>query len=402
MRIDAHVHYTPPELARDLAALEQQEPYWGLLLNSTPGTASLQGWATAERMIEDMDRAGIDRVVLQGEYRQSHDACVARNTQALELTRRWPDRIIAFAMIQPLAGARALAELQRCLDGGMRGVGELGPYAQGFRMDDPAFLRLAEACITHDIPINLHANEEIGHQYLGKAPTPLRHFYELAARYPELKLILAHWGGGLLFYEIMPEVRRVLRNVWYDTAASPLLFPTATIFRQALGAVDPHKLLFGSDYPLLVYPRSQREPDLRPFIAEIEALELAPEHLSGIMGGNAAALLGLELAREPLAAIMGGNAAALQGLEPAMPVQETRLRLASAPEPGRPVTRLSSVAAVAHAWPATQAIFDRYGIPYRDQPVPVWEPIVQAAAAHGLEPSRQQRLVDELNEAISA
>ncbi|MBN1966649.1 MAG: amidohydrolase family protein, partial [Anaerolineae bacterium] len=167
MLIDAHVHYTPPSLAADLDAFVQEEPFWGLMLAPDAAGESMQGWATAERMIADMDAAGIDIVVLMGEYRRTHAGCVARNDLALQIIRRWPERVIAFAMIQPLAGQAALDELARCLDGGMRGVGELGPYGQGYRLDDPDFLRLAEACIRHDIPLNLHANEELGHWYPG-------------------------------------------------------------------------------------------------------------------------------------------------------------------------------------------------------------------------------------------
>ena len=143
-----------------------------------------------------MDAAGVDKVVLMGEYRRSHEACVARNDQAIEIARRWPDRVIPFAVVQPKAGRPALDEVARCVDAGMRGVGELGPYGQGYRLDDPDFLQLAEACIRHNIPLNLHTNEEVGRYYPGKATTPLAHYYELAVRYPELKLILAHWGGG--------------------------------------------------------------------------------------------------------------------------------------------------------------------------------------------------------------
>jgi len=176
MRIDAHVHYTPPDLVKDLAAFSRQEPFWGLLLAPSADGKSVQGWATAERMLADMDQAGIDRVVLMGEYRQRHEGCVARNDAALRIIRRWPDRVSAFAILQPKAGPQALDELKRCLDGGMCGVGELGPYGQGYRLDDPDFLRLAEACIDAKIPLNLHVNEEIGHFYPGKAATPLLHF----------------------------------------------------------------------------------------------------------------------------------------------------------------------------------------------------------------------------------
>jgi uncharacterized protein len=394
MIIDAHVHYTPPQSPAELEAFAAAEPYWGLMLAPRPGAPSVQGWATPERMIDDMDAAGIDKVVLVGEYRRRHEGCVARNDAALAITLRWPDRVIAFAMIQPLAGQAALDELARCLDGGMAGVGELGPYGQGYRLDEPAFLRLVEACIDAGIPINLHTNEEVGHYYPGKAATPVRDYYRLACRYPELRLILAHWGAGLLFYELMPEVRRSLANVWYDTAASPLLYPTARIFNAALACVDHRKLLYASDYPLLVYPRRQTEPDFRPFLAEIDRLDLEPEVRADIMGGNMARLLGLR----PLGATLHlstGDAPSLS--DPTRrPAQDAPVAQGAHPPPVDPTMATSAVAA---AWPQTQVVFARHGIPWQDSPVPFWEPVCQAAAARGYDRDAQRRLIDELNEA---
>jgi uncharacterized protein len=380
IRIDAHIHYTPPALASDLARFVEQEPYWGLLLS---GERSIQGWADAERMVADMDQAGLDRVLIQGEYRQKHETCVSRNNQALELVRRWPERVMAFAIIQPKAGQQALDELHRCIDEGLCGLGELNPYAQGYKLDDPDFLRIAEFCADHNLPLNLHVNEEIGPHYLGKSSTPLRHYYELARRYPELKLILAHWGGGLFFYEIMPRVRQELKNVWYDTAASPLLYPTAQVFKLALQALDHRKILYGSDYPLRLYPRRQAEPDFVPFIAEIDSLGLAEEVYDDIMGGNAARLLGL---RE---------------LEKTSSSEVSSPKVPKISEPASPaLTGFMAVPLVAATWPATQAVFEAYGIPWQDTPVPAWEPILQAAAAHGWGPHDQQRLLEALQEAM--
>jgi predicted TIM-barrel fold metal-dependent hydrolase len=378
MRIDFHAHFTPPLTPAEMDDLCRNEPYWGLLLHPPDGARSIQGWATAERMLQDMDAAGIERVVLQGEYRRTHEACVARNNQVLELTRRWPDRLAAFAMLQPAAG-QALDELQRCLDAGMRGVGELNPYAQGHSMDHPGFRRLAEACIEHDVPLCLHVSEEIGRYYLGKSTTPLRHYYELARRYPELKLILAHWGGGLFFYELMPKVRRDLRNVWYDTAASPLLYRTSSIFEVALRCVDHRKLLFGSDYPLLLYPSRQSEPDFRPFLAQVQAVDMPPAVRRDLMGDNSARLL---------------------GLLPDLRSSEEGRELPQLEEPGAPIGGFMAVTMVAHHWPQTRDVFEKHHIPWQDSPVPCWEPIVQAAAARGYGPADQQRLLEELNEAI--
>ena len=395
MRIDAHAHYTPPSMVKDLARFAEQEPYWGLLITPDSVNHTEQGWATPERMIEDMDRAGIDRVVLLGESQQNHDNCFARNNQGLDIVRRWPDRVIAFAVVQPRAGKKALDELKRCLDGGMQGVGELGAYSQGFALDHPDFLRLAEACIEHGVPLNLHVSEEIGHFYLGKSTTPLRHYHRLAQRYPELKLILSHWGGGLFLYEIMPEVRQDLKNVWYDMAASPLLFPTEEIFKVALQCVDHRKLLFGTDYPLLIYPDRQSEPDLRPFLGEIDGLGLEPEVYADIMGRNAARLLGLM----PVEERPEDSTIAITESEPDLPGQE----LTELPDKeGKNISRFMAVSEVADTWPETRKVFDRYGIPWRDSPVPSWEPIVQAAAVRGCGPTAQQRLVDELNAAVGS
>lgn len=387
MIIDAHVHYTPPALRDNLDAFFAEEPFWSLLFAPGPDGRSLQGWATPERMIEDMDAAGVDKVVLMGEYRRSHEACAARNDQAIEIARRWPDRVIPFAVLQPKAGRVSLDELARCVDAGMQGVGELGPYGQGHRLDDPDFLRLVEACIRHDIPLNLHTNEEVGHYYPGKATTPLVHYYELAVRYPELKLILAHWGGGLLFYELMPVVRRALLNVWYDTAASPLIFPTSRIFNAALACVGAQKLLFASDYPLRLYPARQEEQDMRPFLREIDGLGWDETTRNAIMGGNAAALLGLS-ASVGASSALAGSARQLDN-PPGVDGQD-----------GRPVQADQSVSVVAHAFPKTQAVFDAHDIPWRDEPVPYWEPIRQAAAARGYGPDRLQHLLDEINEGV--
>jgi len=199
----------------------------------------------------------------------------------------------------------------------------------------------------------------------------------------------------MFFYEIMPQVRRDLGNVWYDTAASPLLYPTLDIFRTALGCVDHRKILYGSDYPLLLYPRQQQQPDFRPFLEQIEGLDIDPQVRADIVGGNAARLLGLPVdedgATEPEAR-QGQAPARTEGLSPVTGDVPDELEVG--------ISGFMAVSMVADNWPQTRPIFERYRIPWRDSPVPFWEPVVQAAAAQGWGPEDRRRLLDELNEAI--
>ena len=60
-----------------------------------------------------------------------------------------------------------------------------------------------------------------------------------------------------------------------------------------------------------------------------------------------------------------------------------------------------AISAVADKWPATRAVFDKYGLPWHDSPVAYWEPITQAAAAHGWTPTQQQQLLAELQAVIA-
>jgi predicted TIM-barrel fold metal-dependent hydrolase len=96
-------------------------------------------------------------------------------------------------------------------------------------------------------------------------------------------VILAHWGGGFFFYELMPEVARITRNVYYDTAASPFLY-RPRVYSTALHIVGPDRILWGSDFPLL--PPSR-------YFREIAAAGIPARARAKIQGENARRILGL-------------------------------------------------------------------------------------------------------------
>jgi hypothetical protein len=242
-------------------------------------------------LLADMDAAGVDRVVAVGWPWQRGDICREQNDWLMEVVRRHGDRVIALGTVQPLDGPAAMAELRRCVEGGLAGVGELNADGQGFRLDDPRFLALAHAATEMGMPMLLHTNEPVGHVYPGKGSLSQADVYAFIKAVPELRLVLAHWGGGFPFYELMPEVRAAARNVFYDLAASPLLY-RPEVFRTVIGVVGAEKVIFGSDYPLILYPKRQTTPSFSPLLEEVGGLGLPADLRTRVLGQNALRVYG--------------------------------------------------------------------------------------------------------------
>lgn len=275
--IDVHVHVSSPELiaGRD-AYLPRDE--WFRLLYENPKSRLV----TYEQVLTEMAATGVTRSVIFGFAFRDQGLCRETNDYVIEAMRARPDRFLGFACVSPEKPG-AVEELERCLDAGLAGCGELFPDGQQFDLMGSSGLdRIAEVLRERGLPINLHANEPVGHAYPGKGDNTPGPCYEFARRHPQLDIIFAHMGGGLFFYELMNEVRATLARVYYDTAAAPYLY-RRDLYSVAAATAGPHKLLFGTDYPLL---------SPRRYLAETEDLE--PAFRRAFLGGNAAALLGLE------------------------------------------------------------------------------------------------------------
>ena len=292
--IDAHTHRYPPEVFADPVAWARtrNEHHWAALVGPrTDGQPSLQGWATRAQMLRAMDKAGVARCILLGWYWENHATCVWHNRHLAQWVREDPDRFSAFASVQPRAGAAALDDLRRARDAGLCGIGEVFPAAQGFAMDDPAWENILAWAAHEKLPVNLHVPEPAGRIYPGYVAAPLRDYQDLARNHSAVTFIFAHWGGLLPLYALNPTVRRDLQNVYYDTSASPLLYDSR-VYRLVAEIVGADRILFGSDYPLRVFPRKQRQPNFTAPLAEARASGLSKAQLQKILSANARRLLG--------------------------------------------------------------------------------------------------------------
>ena len=160
------------------------------------------------------------------------------------------------------------------------------PTVQGSSLHDPFWNELATGAAEAGLWFNFHVTEPAGRPHPGRIETRFADLQEFIQKHPDLKIILSHWGGGLFLSELNPFVRNHFKNVWYDCSASPLLYDPK-IFEIAVRTVGAEKILFGSDFPLRLYPRSDRRPGWNRFLQSIATADLTTEEREKILGGNA-------------------------------------------------------------------------------------------------------------------
>ncbi len=161
-----------------------------------------------------MDSAGIDISVIVNTGWTTHELCVETNDYILESIARYPKRLVGFCAVQPRSLEAAVAEIERCARAGIRGVGEMRPDMQLFDFDDEEIMPpFVEVLKKHRLILLTHTSEPVGHDYPGKGIVTPDVIYSFITRYPDLPVICAHWGGGLPFYALMPEVKQAMQNV---------------------------------------------------------------------------------------------------------------------------------------------------------------------------------------------
>jgi uncharacterized protein len=299
--IDAHVHMYPAAVAGDPSAwgTSRGEPSWTQCV-APRGRRSIQGWADPDALIADMDEAGIAACVMLGWYWERQETCDLQNAWYAEWIRMHPDRLLGFATVQPSGAQAAIDALERALDAGLCGIGELLPAGKGSFLESRWWRRVFEVAQERAVPVTLHATDP-GAGAAAGPPTPLENYIHLAREFPKVSIIVAHWGGSMAFRELPGHSAAIPPNLFFDTAASPLLYDTG-VFRSAVDRVGADRIIYGSDYPLILYPRDGVKPGFGRFLGEISECGLSSAEREAILSSNIRRLLapGLAKARKPV------------------------------------------------------------------------------------------------------
>lgn len=270
--VDAHTHVFTPDVIKGRERYVGRD-LWFEHLYANPAALLID----APSLLASMDAAGIARAMICGFPWHDLAICREHNDYLADVAAASDGRLAWLGTVSPgVAGADR--EVERCFERGASGIGELNADAQRFDLTETAvFARIARVCIEADRPVMVHASEPLGHLYPGKGTATPDRLLRFIEANPRLRIVLAHWGGGLPFYELMPEVAAATVNVTYDSAASSYLY-TPNIFETVVGLVGSERVMWGSDYPVLRQDR---------FLERTRARDLPKRDLAAILGQTA-------------------------------------------------------------------------------------------------------------------
>lgn len=213
------------------------------------------------------------------------------NDATAEFVKDAPDKRIGFMSVNPL-WPHVFDETERSRDLGLVGV-KLGPNYQNFDPLSEEACAFYAYCERSGLPILFHQ----GTSPIRSAPLRYTHplvMDDIALRFPELRIVMAHMG-----HPFVRETVAVIRkhpHVYADVSSiylRPWLCWEALTFVSEWGV--PHKLLFGSDYPIATSAEAMAGLRRVNDIVEGTKLPRVPdEHIEQIIVADALAALGLE------------------------------------------------------------------------------------------------------------
>ena len=284
--IDAHTHLFPPRL--QLALLRWfKEHAWPCRHEDLLRRACDDGDGEGTAMEIEISRFLLDRglshlVVLI----YAHKPAMARALNAwlaAVVAEAGEDRVTALATAFPgeEENGKMLATAFR--EQGLKGV-KLHTHVQATAADDPGYDEIYRACVEHDMPVIIHAGREPNSSGYPRSSYELcsaGRLQRVLERFPTLRLCVPHMGADeFLAYADLLATSRFERSLWLDTT---MVLGTMKdeywvgmaeheeIVRQ-LCVAFPHRVMYGSDWPMIPYAWDRELRKLQEWALPEEAL----------------------------------------------------------------------------------------------------------------------------------
>jgi hypothetical protein len=220
-------------------------------------------------LLEALDEVGPDAraCVFPLHDPERHPAYRVPNDRVLAWAAEAGDRLVPFCRLDPRE--EPVAEARRCLARGARGI-KLHPRAQAFTFAENGAADIFAAARDGGVPILIHAGRGLG---------PMDDLADLALRFPEVPLILAH--AGIADQGLFASRLRDHPAILYDTSCF-----SATDVIELFARVPAERIVFASDIP---YGRPLTALHLALRVAAYAGLDESERAL--LVGGTMAALV---------------------------------------------------------------------------------------------------------------
>ena len=319
MVVDFQHHYVPVDLAKKRGLYSDKTTY--LQEGGRRATTMHARLYDLELQLKDMSEAGIDVSVLSCllGWNASLDECRLINDDLAKVEAKYPGKFVGLAQAPVLEGKEALQEIDRAIRSlSLKGV-TITSQIKGVSLDSPKLYGLYEKVCELDVPVFVHpALVPIGYELLQDYDLPrvLGREVDLTVattrliaggildRFPQLKLVIAHFGGGIAavkdrlvakgyrFGTLKRSFADYFEMLYFDLAGFEGGLPA---LHCALQGIRAERLVFASDYPQdftgVNTDTGKGMQELRNYIDTIRKLPLGEETKDGILGSTAMALL---------------------------------------------------------------------------------------------------------------
>ena len=253
MIIDSLTHILPREVSSNIEKFKKIDKLFDCLFDEKSTISN------SDDLIENMKNNNIDKSIVGGFGWKDHGLASLVNDYIYESGNNHKSKIIPLCSLD-IYSKFSEEELLKCISRGVKGIGELHIDYDNKLEKNSNFKNILAIASENNIPILIHGSEPVGHLYRGKGINDPKKLYNLVKNNPSNKFVFSHFGGGLVFYEQMPEVKKTLINVFYDSSAQPFLY-NKNVYRNAINCSSINKILFATDYPLINTKRCLSETD---------------------------------------------------------------------------------------------------------------------------------------------
>lgn len=195
---------------------------------------------------ENMQILGFDRMVISRpivtDSHCSPDNFIAANELVKKFVSEFYDKTYAAVFVNPGFAKESVQEIERRVNGDGFVAAKL---MHQYFVDDPTVFPIVEKCIDLDIPLIIHQGHSVDKETLTCQPrlSDGAHIANLAKRYPEATLVMAHIGGGGDWQWSLKAIADC-PNVFADIGGSVY---DRNLVEEAYQCMGSDRLLFGTD-----------------------------------------------------------------------------------------------------------------------------------------------------------